>query len=214
MATAPARPVPDLDHLEAQELVAYALERYHPRMALACSFQKEETVLLDMLLSQEPEARVFTIDTGALFPQTYATWREIERRYGVRVEVHDATPLDGIPWSAEHCCSARKVAAVDRALDGLDAWVTGLRREQAPTRATAGKLAWDEAHGLWKVNPLADWSEDRVWAYIEERELPYNPLHDQGYGSIGCQPCTRPGSGREGRWAGQDRTECGLHGEG
>lgn len=214
MATAPAPPIPDLDHLEAQELVAYALERHHPRLALACSFQKEETVLLDMLLSVEPEARVFTIDTGALFPETYSTWREIERRYGVRVEVHDATSTDGIPWSAEHCCSARKVAAVDRALEGLDAWITGLRREQAPTRANAGKLAWDEAHGLWKVNPLADWSEDRVWAYIAEHELPYNPLHDRGYASIGCAPCTRPGTGREGRWAGQDRTECGLHGDG
>lgn len=214
MATAPARSIPDLDHLEAQELVAYALERHHPRMALACSFQKEETVLLDMLLSLEPEARVFTIDTGALFPETYSTWREIELRYGVRVEVYDATSTDGLAWSAEHCCSARKVAAVDRALEGLDAWVTGLRREQAPTRANTGKLAWDEARGLWKVNPLVDWSEDRVWAYIAEHELPYNPLHDQGYASIGCAPCTRPGSGREGRWAGQDRTECGLHGEG
>lgn len=214
MATAPARPVPDLEHLEAQELVAYALERHHPHLALACSFQKEETVLLDMMLSIEPEARVFTIDTGALFPETYSTWREIEQRYGVAVEVHDATPTDGRPWSPVNCCSARKVAAVDRALDGLEAWVTGLRREQAPTRAGAGKLSWDDAHGLWKVNPLVDWTEEQVWSYIAERELPYNPLHDQGYASIGCAPCTRPGSGREGRWAGQDRTECGLHGEG
>ena len=205
---------PDLDHLDARELLAYAVEQHHPRMALACSFQKEETVLVDMLMSIEPRARVFTIDTGALFPETYATWLELERRYGVSVEVHDATPLDGRAWSAEHCCSQRKVAAVDRALEGLDAWVTGLRREQAPTRANASKLSWDEARGLWKVNPLVDWTEEQVWAYISEHELPYNPLHDRGYASIGCAPCTRPGSGREGRWAGQDRTECGLHGEG
>jgi phosphoadenosine phosphosulfate reductase len=106
------------------------------------------------------------------------------------------------------------VAALGRALDGLDAWVTGLRREQATTRAAAPKLAFDEAHGLWKASPLADWSERDVWRYIAEHDLPYHPLHDRGYASIGCAPCTQPGSGREGRWTGQDRTECGLHGEG
>lgn len=214
MAIAPAPTAPDLEHLDATELLRYAVKRHHPSLALACSFQKEETVLLDMLLSIEPAARVFTIDTGALFPETYRTWREIEQRYGVKVEVHDATPLDARPWSAENCCTQRKVAAVDHALEGLDAWITGLRREQGPTRATASKLAWDDAHGLWKVNPLADWSQERVWTYITERDLPYNPLHDHGYDSIGCAPCTLPGAGREGRWAGQDRSECGLHGDG
>lgn len=214
MAIAPAPTAPDLERLDARELLQYAIERHHPRLALACSFQKEETVLLDMLLSIEPAARVFTIDTGALFPQTYTTWREIEKRYGVKVEVHDATPPDARPWSAENCCTQRKVAAVDHALEGLEAWVTGLRREQGPTRATAPKLSWDDAHGLWKVNPLADWTEERVWTYITDRDLPYNPLHDHGYDSIGCGPCTLPGSGREGRWAGQDRSECGLHGDG
>jgi phosphoadenosine phosphosulfate reductase len=167
-----------------------------------------------MLLAIEPQARVFTIDTGVLFPATYETWRELERRYGVRVEIHDAVSPDGEPWTAQRCCADRKVAALERALDGLDAWIAGLRREQTAARANAPKIAWDERRGLWKFNPLADWSEDRVWAYIGERELPYNPLHDRGYASIGCAPCTRPGNGREGRWAGQDRTECGLHGEG
>jgi phosphoadenosine phosphosulfate reductase len=214
MATAPAHRMPALEHLGAEELLAYAVEHHHPRLALACSFQKEEAVLVDMLMRIEPGARVFTIDTGVLFPETYATWRELEQRYGVHVEVHDALPGNGRPWSAEHCCSARKVEAVGRALDGLEAWVTGLRREQAPTRAGAAKVSWDEGHGLWKFNPIADWSEERVWEYIAEHELPYNPLHDRGYSSIGCAPCTQPGSGREGRWAGQDRTECGLHGEG
>ena len=208
-----AFPVPDLEERSAEEVLAYVVERFHPRLYVACSFQKEASVVMDMLLRIEPQARFFTLDTGLFFPETYATWREHERRYGVSLEVHDATPLDGRPWSAEHCCSERKVAAVDRALEGLEAWVTGLRREQAPTRARASKLSWDEAHGLWKFNPLVDWTEEQVWAYISERDLPSNPLHDRGYASIGCAPCTRPGSGREGRWAGQDRTECGLHGE-
>jgi phosphoadenosine phosphosulfate reductase len=202
---------PSLEAHSAQEVLAYALERFHPRMAMASSFQKEETVLLDMLLSSEPEARVFTIDTGVLFPETYGTWRELEVRYGVKVEVFDAVSPDGEPWTAGRCCTARKVDAVGRALEDLDAWVTGVRREQAPTRANASKLSWDDAHGLWKVNPIADWTEDDVWRYIAERDLPYNPLHDRGYASIGCVPCTQPGAGRDGRWAGSDRTECGLH---
>jgi phosphoadenosine phosphosulfate reductase len=157
---------------------------------------------------------VFTIDTGVLFPETYTTWRELEQRTGVKVEVFDAASPDGVPWTQSRCCSDQKVAALGRALEGLDAWVTGMRREQAPTRAAAPKLGWDEPHGLWKVNPLADWTEKDVWAYISEHDLPYNPLHDRGYSSIGCAPCTLPGSGREGRWAGEDKTECGLHGEG
>jgi phosphoadenosine phosphosulfate reductase len=204
----------DVEQRTAEQVLAEAVERYHPRLALACSFQKEESVLLHMLLRLRPDARVFTIDTGVLFPETHAVWRQIEDRYGTRVEVFDALDPDGEPWTADHCCSAQKVVALERALAGLDAWVTGLRREQAPTRAHAGKLGWDDAHGLWKVNPLADWSDRDVWRYISEHDLPYNPLHDRGYESIGCAPCTNPGSGREGRWAGQDKTECGLHGEG
>ena len=187
-----------------------AIEEHHPRIALACSFQKEESVLLHMLLQHVPDPRVFTIDTGVLFPETYATWRELEKRFGVKVEVFDAARPSS-PWTAADCCGQAKVAALDEALDGLDAWITGLRREQAPTRAAAEELGWDEAHGLWKVSPLVDWSERDVWAYIAEHELPYNPLHDEGYASIGCAPCTLPGSGREGRWAGQEKTECGIH---
>ena len=204
--------VPDLEHLSAREVLARAIAEHHPRMALACSFQKEETVLVHMLLEQVPDARVFTIDTGVLFDETREAWRELERRTGVKVEVFDAASPDGIPWSASRCCGERKVEALERALGGLDAWVTGVRREQAPTRAGAAKLGWDAAHGLWKVNPLADWSEEQVWKYIVDHDLPYNSLHDRGYASIGCAPCTRPGAGREGRWAGQDKIECGLHG--
>ena len=200
--------------LAAREVLAEAVERFHPRLVMACSFQKEESVLLDLLMDVEPRARVFTIDTGVLFDETRETWRAVEERYGVRVEVFDALDPDGEPWTAEHCCSAQKVAALERALGGLDAWVTGLRREQGPTRANAAKLEWDEPHGLWKFNPLAEWSDRDVWRFVAEHDLPYNPLHDRGYESIGCAPCTNPGSGREGRWVGQDKTECGLHGEG
>jgi phosphoadenosine phosphosulfate reductase len=204
---------PDFEQRTAAEVLAHAVEQHHPRLALACSFQKEEAVLVDMLLRIEPRARVFTLDTGVLFAETYATWREWERRYDLKVEVHEALAADGRPWTAERCCSAEKVAALGRALSGVDAWITGLRREQAQTRGAAPKVAWDEAHGVWKFNPLADWSEKDVWRYIADRDLSYNPLHDRGYASIGCAPCTQPGDGREGRWAGQDKTECGIHGE-
>jgi phosphoadenosine phosphosulfate reductase len=195
----------------AQDVLAEAVERFHPRLALACSFQKEESVLVHMLTQIEPTARVFTIDTGVLFPETLQTWRGFEERFGTKVEIFDAHSPDGVPWTAERCCGERKVAALEQALAGLDAWVTGLRREQSPTRANAQKLERDSKHGLWKVNPLADWTDKDVWRYVFEHDLPYNPLHDRGYDSIGCAPCTLPGSGREGRWAGTDKLECGIH---
>ncbi len=195
---------------EAEATVQAAVEHHHPSLVMACSFQKEESVLIDMLMRVEPEARVFTIDTGVLFPETYEVWRQIEDRYGLRIEVMDATSSNG-PWTAAHCCGERKVAGLDRALADAEAWITGIRREQSPTRANADFVERDERRGMWKYNPLADWTERDVWRYIREHDLPYHPLHDRGYASIGCVPCTRPGSGREGRWAGQDRTECGLH---
>ena len=203
--------VPDLEARSAEDVLGYMLEHHHPRVALACSFQKEEAVLIDMLMRIDPGARVFTIDTGVLFPETYATWRELEQRYGVAVEVYDALSADGRPWSAENCCSAQKVIALDNALSGLDAWITGMRREQSPTRADAPKLQWDANRKVYKANPLADWTDRDVWRYISEHDLPYNPLHDRGYESIGCAPCTLPGNGRDGRWSGTDKLECGLH---
>jgi phosphoadenosine phosphosulfate reductase len=196
---------------EALGTLHTAVERHHPRLVMACSFQKEESVLIHMLMSLEPSARVFTIDTGVLFPETYETWRRIEDRYGLKVEVIDALPANGTPWSASSCCGARKVEALERALDGTAAWITGIRREQSPTRADAEHVEWDDSRGLWKFNPLADWSDRDVWSYVHEHDLPYHPLHDRGYASIGCAPCTMPGDGREGRWAGQAKTECGLH---
>jgi phosphoadenosine phosphosulfate reductase len=189
------------------EVLTRAVERHHPRLVLLCSFQKEESVLVDELVRIAPDARIVTIDTGVLFPETLATWRAFEQRFGIDVEVEDATGA----WSASHCCGPAKVAALERALGGADAWITGIRREQSPTRADAQPVEFDDTRGIWKYNPLVDWTEKDLWRRIAERELPYHPLHDRGYASIGCAPCTAPGDGREGRWAGSEKTECGLH---
>jgi phosphoadenosine phosphosulfate reductase len=189
--------------------------RHGERAVLLCSFQKEESVLLDELLRLEgppTRVRVVTIDTGVLFEETLQTWRAFEERFGVAIEVQDASAPEGDRWTGpEHCCSQAKVAALERALDGAEGWITGIRREQGPTREQAELIERDEGRSLWKYNPLAHWTEKDLWRRIHERNLPYNPLHDHGYASIGCEPCTQPGSGREGRWAGTSKTECGLH---
>jgi phosphoadenosine phosphosulfate reductase len=180
----------------------------HEKLVFLCSFQKEESVIVDELLRVAPHARVVTIDTGVLFPETLETWRAFEERFGLHVDVEDAHG----PWTGpEACCGDAKVAALERALSGADAWVTGIRREQAASRANAEFVEWDDKRSMWKYNPLADWSERDVWNRISERDLPYHPLHDRGYASIGCAVCTQPGSGREGRWAGTDKIECGIH---
>jgi phosphoadenosine phosphosulfate reductase len=183
----------------------------HERLVFLCSFQKEESVILDELLALAPHVRVVTIDTGVLFEETLATWRAFERHYGVEIAVEEAfgTPA----WTGpEHCCGTQKVAALERALSDTDAWITGLRRAQGPSRADTQLVEVDDKRGaIAKYNPLALWTERDLWTRIHERDLPYHPLHDQGYESIGCAPCTQAGSGRDGRWAGTDKTECGLH---
>jgi phosphoadenosine phosphosulfate reductase len=211
---------PDVEAMSAEQILAVLLEELPGRVSLACSFQKEESVLLDMLFALEPKARVFALDTHVLFPETYAVWREVEKRYGTTIEVYEGPSLgrqaaahgDAL-WESKPdlCCAIRKVEPLNRALAGLDAWITGLRRDQSPTRANAPKLGWDEAHELWKANPLADWTDEQCWSYIRERDLPVNPLHERGYASIGCTHCTVAGEGREGRWSGLDKVECGLH---
>jgi len=186
---------------------------FHPRLYVACSFQKEASVILDMLLDIEPAARVFTLDTGVLFPETYETWRRIEQRYGIEIDVYRGEWIDGM-WQRDPdgCCGLRKVEPLERALSEVDAWITGLRRDQSPTRAETAKLGPDEGHpGKLKCAPLADWTEKDVWRYIAEHDVPYHPLHDRGYESIGCTHCTVAGGGRDGRWAGTDKIECGLH---
>ena len=203
----------DLESLSAQEVLAHVVDEYHPRLYVACSFQKEASVILDMLLAIEPAARVFTLDTGVLFPETYETWRRIEQRYGIEIDVYRGEWIDGL-WQRDPdaCCGMRKVEPLERALSEVDAWITGLRRDQSAARADTPKLGADSGHpGKLKCAPLADWSEKDVWRYVVENDLPYHPLHDRGYASIGCTHCTSPGGGREGRWAGTDKIECGLH---
>ncbi len=202
--------MPDLEEASAEEVLAYAVKQFHPRLKTACSFQKEESVLAHMLSQIEPEAQLFVVDTGVLFAETLETWKRFEERFGLPVEVIDASG-PGAPWTRERCCGEAKVDGLERALAGLQAWITGIRREQGPTRAGAPKLERDERRGIWKLNPLADWTEKDLWRYVFKHDLPYNPLHDRGYASIGCAPCTLPGAGREGRWAGDEKTECGLH---
>ena len=208
------------EDLTAEQLVTELLDRFGPQLSLACSFQKEETVLLDLIFRIEPQARVFAIDTHYLFPETYELWREIEQRYDTKVEVFEGPGAEQLAathgeklWESDPdlYLAVAKVEPLHRALADLDCWITGIRRDQSPTRVNAPKLGWDAAHELWKASPLADWSDDDCWTYIRERGLPYNPLHDHGYSSIGDTHSTLPGEGREGRWAGSDKTECGLH---
>jgi phosphoadenosine phosphosulfate reductase len=206
-------PPSDVESYSAEEILALVVRDFPGKVSLACSFQKEESVLLDMLFALEPKARVFAIDTHYLFPETYKLWREVEQRYDTKVEVFEGAPVEDKLWerNPDLYLAVAKVAPLNEALLDLDCWITGVRRDQSPTRANAPKLGWDAAHELWKANPLADWSDERCWAYIRERGLPYNALHDRGYESIGDTHSTLPGAGREGRWAGTDRTECGLH---
>lgn len=219
-AESPAPELPDLEASSAPDVVGWALERYHPQIALACSFQKEEAVLLDLLFRANPDARVFALDTGVLFDATYELWKQTEERYDTKIERWQGPTLAA--QAAEHgdrlwerdpskCCGIRKVGPLREGLSKLDAWVTGIRRDQSPARAHARKVEWDGAFGLVKVNPLADWSDKDVWNHVMREGLPYNPLHDQGYSSIGCEPCTAAGAGREGRWASSAKIECGLH---
>jgi phosphoadenosine phosphosulfate reductase len=210
----------DVEQWTAERVIGWLLEQFPGKVALACSFQKEETVLLDMLFRLEPKARVFAIDTHYLFPETYAYWRAVEQRYGTSIDVFEGPSQEKLEathgeriWERKPdlYLAVAKVAPLVTALGGLDAWITGIRRDQSPTRADAPKVGWDEQHELWKANPLADWTDEMCWDYIRARELPYNPLHDQGYASIGDAHSTQPGEGRTGRWAGTDKTECGIH---
>ena len=207
------QPPSDVESLSADDVLRFCVEQFPGKVALACSFQKEETVLLDLLFGIEPKARVFAVDTHHLFPETYEYWKQVEQRYGTTIEVFEGPPVEEGLWDTnpDLYLARAKVEPLNRALLDLDCWITGIRRDQSPTRADAPKLGWDSQHELWKASPLAAWSDDDCWAYIRERGLPYNSLHDQGYDSIGDTHSTAPGKGREGRWAGTERTECGLH---
>jgi len=218
---------------EPQEVLAWALERFGRRVALSSSFGAEDVALIHMLHQLEPRARVFTLDTLRLPTETYQVIDEIRDRYGIDLESFypDLIAVDRMVKergynlfyqsieNREFCCEVRKVEPLGRALAGLDAWITGLRRDQAATRSSVAKVEIDAVHrGIVKVNPLADWTADRVWSYIKANDVPYNKLHDQGFPSIGCAPCTRavaPGEDpRAGRWWWEldpDHKECGIH---
>lgn len=208
-----------------QELLALAVERFGTKVALACSFGAEDVVLVDMLVKINPEVPIFYLDTDKHFRETYETRDRLSARYGISfVQVKPALTLEEQAarygerlWERDPnlCCNLRKVAPLAGFLREFDAWITGIRREQAPTRANARKVEWDAKFGVVKFNPLADWTFKDVWRYIHENNVPYNPLHDRGYPSIGCECCTRPVKPgedfRAGRWAGFNKTECGLH---
>ena len=215
----------ELEKTSAEEALRWALGAFHPGMYIACSFQKTSSVTVHLAHSIDPEARFFYLDTDVLFPQTYETKDRLEERYGIRFHRYSSITLEqqaGLYgdelWGQDPdaCCGIRKVDPMRSALSAVDCWGSGIRRQDSQTRAKAPKFGWDKRFGLWKLNPLADWSEKDVWRYIHEHDIPYNPLHDQGYPSIGCTHCTRkPGAGedaRAGRWAGLEKTECGLHG--
>jgi phosphoadenosine phosphosulfate reductase len=207
-----------------QELIAFAVEKF-PNITLACSFGAEDVVLVDMLHRISPTSDVFYLDTNLHFKETYETRDRLEQHYGKKfVQVLPKLTLE--EQAAKHgdelwksdpnaCCGIRKVDPLVDILGKYDAWITGIRRDQAPTRANAKKVEYDVKFGLVKFNPLASWTSDDVWAYIHENNIIYNPLHDNHYPSIGCEKCTKqvmPGEDpRSGRWAGSEKTECGLH---
>jgi phosphoadenosine phosphosulfate reductase len=209
-----------------EDLLDWATVEFGDRIALTCSFSGASgMVLLDMVARLDRATPVIFLDTDLLFPETYALAEAAARRYGVTIERrHPALSLEAQAQLAgdrlykrdpDRCCGIRKVAPLAEALAPYDAWISGIRRDQSATRATTQLVQWSARHGLLKFNPLAFWSEREVWAYIVANDVPYNPLLDQGYSSIGCVPCTRPaGAGddaRAGRWAGFAKIECGIH---
>jgi phosphoadenosine phosphosulfate reductase len=208
-----------------ESVLRWALEEFESDIALATGFGAEGCVLVHMLAGIDRKARIFYLDTDLLFPQTYELRDQLEKRYGVRFE-RRSTHLSLAQQAEEHgerlwerqpdlCCYLRKVLPLREALTGLRAWTTAIRRDQSPARAGAGIVERDRRFGVIKVNPLATWSTRDVWNFITKYDVPYNPLHNEGYPSVGCAPCTTPvGIGedaRAGRWRGTVKTECGLH---
>jgi len=208
-----------------QELLRWAWETYGNQLAMVTSFQPSGLVMLHMLQEIAPELAILTLDTGLLFPETYALVEQWEQAFNlnvVRVRPSQTVAQQAINygdalWERDSnvCCNLRKTTPLNDALRGYGAWITGIRRDQAETRKSSALISWDAKYENVKLAPLASWTEDMVWTYIHAYDLPYNALHDQNYFSIGCQPCTRavaPGEDRRaGRWSGQNKTECGIH---
>lgn len=212
----------ELEGSSPSQIMAAAAARHPGRIALACSFGAEDCLLVDAIGRSQLPIAIFTLDTGYLFPETYALWKELEGRYGITIRpapggAPKAETAETPPWEvdADACCHARKVVPLRAQLSTLGAWVTGIRRDQTPERAGARVIEWDARFGLEKANPLAAWTSDQVWDYLRREGVPVNPLHARGYPSIGCEPCTSPvvpgEDPRAGRWRGTAKKECGLH---
>jgi len=233
-ANPPAPPLADaiaatreLEGQSAVEILRWASQRFGNKLTFATGFGAEGCVIIDLIARHDLPIDLFTLDTGLLFPETYALWRQLEDRYGVTIRA--VRPDHSVEQQAdEHgprlwerdpdrCCELRKVVPLRNALAGFDAWITAIRRDQTPERAHARVVEHDRKFGLIKVNPLVAWTHDDVWGHLYAHDVPYNPLHDRGYPSIGCVHCTspvKPGEdARAGRWRGTEKTECGLHAE-
>jgi phosphoadenosine phosphosulfate reductase len=215
----------ELDGQPAEEILRWAVQTFHPRLTMATAFGAEGCCLLHLLAEIEPEVRVFNLDTGYQFAETLELRERIKERYGIEVEMI-RPELSVAEYEAEHggplyrirpdqCCHDRKLIPLRKAVVGYDAWVSAIRGDQTAQRAAASVVQWDAKFGLVKINPLLGWTRKTVWDFVLKHDVPYNPLHDQGYPSIGCWPCTWPvGEGedeRAGRWAGTGKKECGLH---
>ncbi|WNR44250.1 phosphoadenylyl-sulfate reductase [Paenibacillus roseipurpureus] len=214
----------EFENQSPEALLKLAVDTF-PSLTLACSFGAEDVVLVDMLQKINPNVDIFYLDTNVHFEETYETKERLEKHYGTKfVQVlpkitleEQAAQFGEELWKsdANQCCNIRKVEPLTDILRNYDAWITGIRRDQAPTRANAKKVEYDVKFGLIKFNPLAAWTSEQVWNYIREHNVIYNPLHDRNYPSIGCSHCTRqvmPGEdARAGRWSNSEKTECGLH---
>jgi phosphoadenosine phosphosulfate reductase len=214
-----------LNGVHPREILRWAVETFYPRLTMATAFGPEGCAIIHMLAEIEPRVRIFNLETGYQFPETLALRDRIAERYGIEVElvradttVPEYEARHGGPVYLEHpdrCCHDRKIVPLRRAVEGYDAWISSIRSDQSSHRAKASVIGWDAKFNLVKVNPLLSWTHRDVWAFIVANHVPYNPLHDRGFPSIGCWPCTRavaPGDEeRAGRWAGQAKTECGLH---
>ncbi|MBY0527619.1 MAG: phosphoadenylyl-sulfate reductase [Gemmataceae bacterium] len=208
-----------------QEILRWAVEQFHPRLTMATAFGAEGCCIIHMLAEIEPTVRLFNLDTGYQFAETLQMREKLRDRYGIDVEfvrpdttVQQYEEEHGGPLyviRSDQCCHDRKIVPLRRALVGYDAWISSIRKDQTQHRAQAGVVQWDRKFELVKVNPLLSWTKKEVWGFIAKHEVPYNPLHDQDYPSIGCWPCTRPVTNgqdeRAGRWAGSVKKECGLH---
>jgi phosphoadenosine phosphosulfate reductase len=221
----PSLQLPDLETMQAEDVLRWAYEEFGDRLCLTCSWQKQSSVLVHMVSQLELDIPVIELDTQLFFRESYETRDRLIERYGIRlaepphvITVAEQHRREGPNlWEADpdRCCHIRKVEPIVKALEPYEAWISGIRRDQSPSRAATPKVQWSERYEVWKLHPLADWDEKRVWAYITINEIPYNPLHDVGFRSIGCIPCTRPTTAEEeeraGRWAGSDKLECGIH---